>query len=186
MSFISTPESPWGLVFGNSVIVVHGDGTRALYAHLQEVSIAVGDLVATGDILGLSGHTGYYNGMAVDPHLHVGYATDDNPWFSKDADGGVSRLLDPLASLTGVVLAAGAVAIAEAAETAALEPAAPDAYTLAAHQAAYLAESNDRVRRMLEQRVPKFVIDEEIATGRRLQEALEALEALEASVANLT
>ena len=98
----------------------------------------------------------------------------------------MSRLLDPLASLTGVVLAAGAVAIAEAAETAALEPAAPDAYTLAAHQAAYLAESNDRVRRMLEQRVPKFVIDEEIATGRRLQEALEALEALEASVANLT
>ncbi len=161
--FESVEADPWGQVFGNSVIVQHGDGTRALYAHMQEVRVKVGDMVAVGDILGLSGHTGYFNypggRRQVDPHLHIGLAPDSNPWFNKDADGGCSRLLDPLEHLTPATAAPAVM---------------PDAYAIAAHQASYLADSNARLRDMLEQRVPKFVIDQEVAAGKRLQEALEA------------
>lgn len=166
--FTSTAESAWGQVFGISAIIDHGDGTRALYGHLQELAVEVGEAVEVGDLLGLSGRTGYYAGLPLDPHLHLAYATDENPWFNKDADGGVSRLLDPLTHLTGLV---DAVAQAEAVVAEAMGE--PDAWTLAAHQAQYLSDSNDRVRRMLEQRVPMFVITPEVENGQRLQDALE-------------
>lgn len=169
--FESIESDPWGQVFGISVIVQHGDGTRALYAHMQEVHVKVGDLVAVGDILGLSGHTGYFNygsGVReVDPHLHIGLAPDSNPWFRKDADGGCSRLLDPLANLSAAPVGAPAPAMPSPAPQ-------PDAYDVAAHQAAYLADSNARLRDMLEQRVPKFILEQEVATGARLQAAIEA------------
>ena len=153
----------WSDIFGNSCIVDHGDGTRALYAHMAEPPArAPGDEVAVGDTLGLIGNTGYSFGA----HLHLGLSTDANPWFNKDTDGGVSRLLDPLDGL------AAAAPVTPAIPPLPVE--APDAYTLAAHQAGYLSESNGRLRRMFEARVPKFVITDEIATMRRLEDALVA------------
>lgn len=52
----------------NNVRIVHDDGTMAVYAHLQLESarVQVGDRVRTGQVLALSGDTGYTNG----PHLH--------------------------------------------------------------------------------------------------------------------
>jgi len=52
----------------NNIRVVHGDGTMAVYAHLQLESarVAVGDHVHAGQQLALSGNTGYTRG----PHLH--------------------------------------------------------------------------------------------------------------------
>jgi murein DD-endopeptidase MepM/ murein hydrolase activator NlpD len=52
----------------NNVRIVHEDGTMAVYAHLQLESarVQVGDHVHTGQVLALSGDTGYTNG----PHLH--------------------------------------------------------------------------------------------------------------------
>ena len=52
----------------NNVRIVHGDGTMAVYAHLQLESarVQVGDHVRAGQVLALSGDTGYTNG----PHLH--------------------------------------------------------------------------------------------------------------------
>jgi len=52
----------------NNVRIVHSDGTMAVYAHLQLESarVQVGDRVHTGQVLALSGDTGYTNG----PHLH--------------------------------------------------------------------------------------------------------------------
>ena len=52
--------------YGNIVLVDLGDGIEALYAHLSEMGVKVGDIVATGQKLGLAGCTGYCTGT----HLH--------------------------------------------------------------------------------------------------------------------
>lgn len=51
---------------GNYVVVNHGDGTQALYLHLWEVDVHVGDTVALGQIVGKSGTSG----CACGAHLH--------------------------------------------------------------------------------------------------------------------
>jgi murein DD-endopeptidase MepM/ murein hydrolase activator NlpD len=59
--------------FGKWIMVKHNDGLSTLYAHLSVQSVAVGDNVSTGEVIGYSGNTGYTTG----PHLHFGvYATD--------------------------------------------------------------------------------------------------------------
>ena len=52
----------------NYVVIEHEDGTYAEYAHLQKngVLVQVGQLVNRGQLIGLSGNTGYSSG----PHLH--------------------------------------------------------------------------------------------------------------------
>ena len=52
--------------YGNVVLVDMGQGLEALYAHLSEVGVKVGEQVATGQRLGLAGCTGYCTGT----HLH--------------------------------------------------------------------------------------------------------------------
>ncbi|MEO7766011.1 MAG: M23 family metallopeptidase [Ferruginibacter sp.] len=53
---------------GNYIIVQHPDGSRAGYWHLQHngALVNVGDTVLQGQLIGLSGRTGY----ALFPHLH--------------------------------------------------------------------------------------------------------------------
>jgi murein DD-endopeptidase MepM/ murein hydrolase activator NlpD len=52
---------------GNRVVIEHLDGTLAIYAHLRPGGPArVGQRVRSGDLVGLSGDTGFATG----PHLH--------------------------------------------------------------------------------------------------------------------
>lgn len=53
---------------GNNIVIQHADGTRAGYWHLQHngALVNVGDTVKKGQVIGLSGKTGY----ALSPHLH--------------------------------------------------------------------------------------------------------------------
>src|SRR5262245_44188224 len=52
----------------NYVLIRHDDGTVANYAHLQKSGskVVVGQIVEAGDLIGLSGSTGFSTG----PHLH--------------------------------------------------------------------------------------------------------------------
>jgi hypothetical protein len=52
----------------NNIRIAHGDGTMAVYAHLQleSAKVSVGDRVRAGQELARSGDTGYTSG----PHLH--------------------------------------------------------------------------------------------------------------------
>ena len=72
---LSTEYAQWG----NSIDVIHPDGTWAVYAHLQHngARVQVGEQVQAGQLLGYSGATGMANG----PHLHfaVYRATYDQP-----------------------------------------------------------------------------------------------------------
>lgn len=54
--------------YGNYVIIQHNDSTRSGYWHLQHnaVFVKVGDSVQQGQVIGLSGKTGY----SYFPHLH--------------------------------------------------------------------------------------------------------------------
>lgn len=54
--------------FGKWVMVKHPNGLATIYAHLSVIKVNSGQEVKTGDILGLSGNTGYSTG----PHLHLG------------------------------------------------------------------------------------------------------------------
>ena len=53
---------------GNFIIIQHNDGSSAMYWHLQKagVLVNVGDTVKRGQLIGLSGNTGY----SAFPHLH--------------------------------------------------------------------------------------------------------------------
>ncbi len=52
----------------NYVLIYHKDGTFASYVHLKKngASVEVGDVVEAGQVIGLSGNTGWSSG----PHLH--------------------------------------------------------------------------------------------------------------------
>jgi murein DD-endopeptidase MepM/ murein hydrolase activator NlpD len=51
--------------YGNLVIVENGP-YRTYFAHLSQIPVKIGDVVAAGDIVGLSGNTGNSTG----PHVH--------------------------------------------------------------------------------------------------------------------
>ncbi|MEX2601449.1 MAG: M23 family metallopeptidase [Balneolaceae bacterium] len=53
---------------GNYILILHNDGSVAVYAHLKPggVNVAVGQPVERGDVIGYSGNTGFSSS----PHLH--------------------------------------------------------------------------------------------------------------------
>lgn len=65
--------------YGNGVIINHGDGTWALYAHLQQAQVAAGQAVQAGQQIGTMGATSNrkFPGMGVHLHLEVRRARPD-------------------------------------------------------------------------------------------------------------
>ncbi len=53
-------------IYGNTIILDHGQGIFSLYSHLSQIGVAVGELIEKGAVIGLSGATG----MAGGDHLH--------------------------------------------------------------------------------------------------------------------
>lgn len=62
-------------VYGNTIIVDHGEGIYSLYMHLQKMNVKEGDKVERGDVIGLLGHTGY----STAPHLHLSVKINSVP-----------------------------------------------------------------------------------------------------------
>jgi murein DD-endopeptidase MepM/ murein hydrolase activator NlpD len=80
---------------GNVVTVADGSGVRTLYAHLDSVSVALGQRVEAGDVVGLVGATGSTTG----PHLHFevrlrGAAVDPAPLLPPASSRGPEDNLD--------------------------------------------------------------------------------------------
>ncbi|QHC26140.1 M23 family metallopeptidase [Streptomyces sp. GS7] len=69
---------PWGggdgPAYGNAIVIKHADGMYTQYAHLSKIEVHVGQQVATGQQIGLSGSTGNSTG----PHLHFEVRTGPN------------------------------------------------------------------------------------------------------------
>ncbi|MFF8035056.1 M23 family metallopeptidase [Streptomyces sp. NPDC016626] len=59
-------EAGWGGAYGNQVVIRMNDGTYTQYGHLSSIGVSVGQQVAAGQPIGLSGATGNVTGA----HLH--------------------------------------------------------------------------------------------------------------------
>jgi murein DD-endopeptidase MepM/ murein hydrolase activator NlpD len=53
--------------YGNTVVIDHGFGVQTVYMHLSEIKTVVGKTVEKGELIALSGDTGY----TLNPHLHL-------------------------------------------------------------------------------------------------------------------
>lgn len=92
--------------FGNYLTVQHSDGYQTLYGHLSDRIAANGQTVSAGDVIGLSGSTGFSTG----PHLH----------FQVQDKGGA--VYNPLDYLAGAATPTGSVSGAYSSSTTASTP----------------------------------------------------------------
>ncbi|MEU9856886.1 M23 family metallopeptidase [Streptomyces sp. NPDC047974] len=63
-----------GPAYGNAIVVKHANGTYSQYAHLSKIKVHIGQKVAAGQQIALSGNTGNSSG----PHLHFEIRTTPN------------------------------------------------------------------------------------------------------------
>lgn len=66
---IKASSGTWGGGYGNHVIIDHGNGLKTLYAHMDYLTVGVGDVVDQGEVIGRMGHTGRVYGRT-GIHLH--------------------------------------------------------------------------------------------------------------------
>lgn len=71
-------------IYGNTVILDHGQGVFSLYAHLSQIDVPLNAMVEKGSIIGHTGHTG----MAGGDHLHFsmlvnGIFVDPVEWWDE-------------------------------------------------------------------------------------------------------
>lgn len=61
-----------GSMYGNYVMIVHGNGMATLYAHMSKISVQADQYIARGDVIGLSGGMPGTQGagFSTGPHLH--------------------------------------------------------------------------------------------------------------------
>jgi murein DD-endopeptidase MepM/ murein hydrolase activator NlpD len=85
---------PENISDGNYITIKHNDGSVAWYWHLQKDGVLVneGDTVKTGQVIGLSGNTGY----SAFPHLHFEVQ-------GKDGEGNYTQLATRFYTQKGII-----------------------------------------------------------------------------------
>ena len=63
------------LGYGNCVVIRHGTHLSTIYGHLSHIGVHTGQSVSKGEVIGLSGSTGFSTG----PHLHFEVRKDGTP-----------------------------------------------------------------------------------------------------------
>jgi len=86
--------------FGNVVIIMHPNGLETVYAHLSKIKVKAGQVVLSGQVIGLGGNTGRshgshlhfetrYKGHAINPLMFINY--HENKLYSKELSFKVNR-----------------------------------------------------------------------------------------------
>ena len=65
----------WDDIYGNLVIVDHGDSLMTVYGHNEKLLVKEGDHVTAGQVIATVGNTG----RSTAPHLHFGVVKNGNP-----------------------------------------------------------------------------------------------------------
>ena len=73
-----------GGAYGNAVMIAHGSGMVTFYAHMSSISVAVGQVLNKGDVIGSVGSTGWSTG----PHLHFEVRINGEPYDPRGWFGG--------------------------------------------------------------------------------------------------
>lgn len=68
--------SGWNGGYGTYVVIKHPKGTQTLYAHMSKITVATGEAVTQGEVIGYVGMTGRSTG----PHLHFEVRGAVNPF----------------------------------------------------------------------------------------------------------
>jgi len=63
------------LGYGNCVVLRHGTHLSTIYGHLSHIGVDTGQSVGKGEVIGLSGSTGFSTG----PHLHFEVRNNGTP-----------------------------------------------------------------------------------------------------------
>jgi murein DD-endopeptidase MepM/ murein hydrolase activator NlpD len=63
------------LGYGNCIVIRHGTHLSTIYGHLSHLGVHIGQPVSKGEVIGLSGSTGFSTG----PHLHFEVRRDGTP-----------------------------------------------------------------------------------------------------------
>ncbi|MGB9667091.1 MAG: M23 family metallopeptidase [Candidatus Cryosericum sp.] len=63
------------LAYGNCVVIRHGTHLSTIYGHLSHIGVHTGQVIGAGEVIGLSGSTGFSTG----PHLHFEVRRDGTP-----------------------------------------------------------------------------------------------------------
>ncbi len=81
--------------YGNVVTILHEGGFYATYAHLSAFSstLAVGDLVAAGQLIARSGDSGTLWDDALHPHLHIQFGTRATIIAARFGDSSTNTLI---------------------------------------------------------------------------------------------
>ena len=81
-------------IYGNAVIINHGQGVSTSYNHLSEINVKVGEDVKKRQLIGLMGATGQVTGSHLHWHMVVnGGAVDPEEWTERNfssSEGGKS------------------------------------------------------------------------------------------------
>ncbi|WPD24347.1 MAG: M23 family metallopeptidase [Candidatus Electrothrix aestuarii] len=83
-------------IYGNMVMIDHGQGLTSLYSHLSRIAVEVGQTVEKGEVIGNSGTTG----MAGGDHLHFSmlvhgiFVTPIEWWDSHWIDVNINKIIE--------------------------------------------------------------------------------------------
>jgi murein DD-endopeptidase MepM/ murein hydrolase activator NlpD len=80
-------ETGYSDVYGNYIIISHGNGVAMLYGHLSKTYVSSGDATKNGTCIGLTGSTG----MSTGPHLHFAVFKDGKPVEPEQFIAGTER-----------------------------------------------------------------------------------------------